>query len=295
METFVRIVEAGSLSAAANQLEVTQPTVSRRLQALERELGLPLIKRTTHAMVLSDDGERCYERAKEMLAQWDVFAAEVKGARSSPKGRLRVVAPHAFGQERLMGPVVEYLRQNPDVEVDWLLRDNVQDYLSAGVDCGIQVGEVSDPSVVAIHVADVPRIAVCSPGLVADRGPIAHPRDLAKLPWLAMVTYYRNSITLFHATSGEAHALTLRPRFATDNLYALRTGTVQGLGACVGSAWLFEPDLAAGRLLRLTPDWSASSLPVHLVYPYAVRYPERLRRFMQVMREAIPWSIGATP
>lgn len=293
METFVRIVEAGSLSAAAERLDVTQPTVSRRLQALERELGLPLIKRTTHAMVLSDDGERCYERAKEMLAAWDTFEAEVRGTGAGPKGRLRVVAPHAFGQERLMGPVVAYLRENPNVEVDWLLRDNVQDYLTTGIDCGIQVGEVADPSVVAIRVAEVPRVAVCSPGLLAAHpGPADHARDIARLPWLAMTTYYRTSITLIHKVSGESQEIAIRPRLSTDNLYALRTGAVQGLGACVGSAWLFEADLASGALVRLAPEWAAASLPVHLVYPYAPRYPERLRRFVEVMRDAIPASIG---
>src|SRR4051794_29229864 len=105
MQTFVRIVEAGSLSAAAAQMGATQPTVSRRLQALERSLGVRLLRRSTHAMKLTDDGERCFERAKELLANWEAFEAELRGTGDEPEGSLRVIAPHAFGQQQLVEPL----------------------------------------------------------------------------------------------------------------------------------------------------------------------------------------------
>ena len=98
METFVRIVEAGSLSAAAAQLHTTQPTISRRLQALERSLGMRLLQRTTHTMRLTVDGERCFKRAKELLANWAAFEADLRGAQEEPDGLLRVAVPHAFGR-----------------------------------------------------------------------------------------------------------------------------------------------------------------------------------------------------
>src|SRR3954471_3408985 len=119
METFVRIVEAGSLSAAALQMGATQPTVSRRLQALERSLGLRLLQRSTHAMTLTADGERCYEGAKELIASWKAFESELRGAEDEPEGLLRVVAPHAFGQQLLVGPLSEYMRDHPRVTVEW--------------------------------------------------------------------------------------------------------------------------------------------------------------------------------
>ena len=98
METFVRIVDAGTLSAAAAQLGTTQPTVSRRLQALERSLGVRLLRRSTHSMTLTEDGQRCLERARELLASWHAFEADLRGAGDEPEGTLRVIAPHAFGQ-----------------------------------------------------------------------------------------------------------------------------------------------------------------------------------------------------
>ena len=105
IQTFVRIVQAGSLSAAAAQLGTTQPTISRRLQLLERSLGLRLLQRSTHAMKLTEDGERCYERALDLLAGWESFEFDLRGAATQASGSLRVVVPHAFGQKQLIGPL----------------------------------------------------------------------------------------------------------------------------------------------------------------------------------------------
>ena len=290
MQTFVRIVEAGSLSAAAAQLGTTQPTVSRRLQTLERALGVPLLQRTTHAMRLTVDGERCFEQARQLLGAWAAFEAEVRGASDEPEGLLRVVAPHAFGQERLIPPMADYLRRYPRMTVEWLLHDDhaVQDYIAAGVDCAIQVGAVTDPSLVAIRICDVPRIVAAAPEVFGGAPVPEDARDLADLPWLALRTFYRNSLTLTHADTGEVRQLALAPRFSTDSLYALRSAALAGLGLCVGSAWVLRQDLADGRLVHVAPHWQAAPLPVSVVYPYARFYPARLRRFVEIIRAAAP-------
>lgn len=287
MQTFVRIVEAGSLSAAAVQMGATQPTVSRRLQALERSLGLRLLHRSTHAMKLTEDGARCYERAKELLASWSAFEADLRGAGDEPEGTLRVVAPHAFGQQVLVGPLADYLRRHPGVAVEWLLHDREPDFIADGIDCAIQVGDRLDPMRVAIKLSEVPRIVVASPALLAGAPPPTHAAGLAQLPWIALRTFYRNEIVLTHATSGEVCRLPLQPRLSTDSLYAVQSAAVLGLGAAVVSAWAMKDDLAAGRLLHLVPDWQAAPLPVHLVYPYARFYPAKLRRFVEAMRHAM--------
>ncbi len=295
MQTFVRIVEAGSLSAAAVRTGTTQPTVSRRLQALERVLGVRLIQRSTHSMRLTIDGERCFERAKDLLANWAALAADLRGARDEPDGVLRVVAPHAFGQERLVEPLADYLRRYPQVTVEWLLHDDsaIQDFIAAGIDCAIQVGEVTDCSLVAIRLAEVPRLVVAAPALTVGRAEPVGIDELADLPWIALRHYYRNEVTLRHVDSGEVRRFGIAPRVSTDSLYALRSATLHGLGASIGSAWLLSDDIAAGRLTRLVPDWQASPLPVYLVYPHARFYPARLRHFVDIMREAAPAAIFA--
>ena len=130
MQTFIRIVESGSLSAAATQLGTTQPTISRRLQTLEQRLGLKLILRTTHALKLTDDGERCYAQARQLLATWHALEDELTGASDDPVGTLRVRAPHAFGQDQLIAPLVDYLRRYPRLNIEWMLNDRTPDFMA---------------------------------------------------------------------------------------------------------------------------------------------------------------------
>ena len=284
METFVRIVDAGNLSAAAAQLGTTQPTISRRLQALERSLGLRLLRRSTHSMTLTEDGQRCLERARELLANWHAFEADLRGAGDEPEGALRVIAPHAFGQQQLVAPLAEYLARYPRVNVEWLLHDRRPDFIAEGIDCAIQVGQIDDQAVVAIKLAEVPRIVVAAPSLVAHLPPMQAPEDLARLPWLSLRPYYRNELALTAIDGGREARVPIAPRMSTDSLYALRTAAVSGVGAAIASAWLVADDLAQGRLVHIAPQWRAAPLPVHLVYPQARFYPARLRRFLDVIR-----------
>ena len=287
METFVRIVESGNLSAAASQLHTTQPTISRRLQTLERSLGVRLLHRSTHTMRLTVDGERCFKRAKELLANWASFEADMRGAQEEPEGLLRVAVPHAFGQQRLVEPLVRYLNDYPRVQVEWLLQDDVRDFIANGIDCAIQVGEPNDPAVVAIRLSKVPRIVVSSPSLLEGGRVPQAPDELVSLPWMALRTYYRTELTLTHEETGEMRSIPIQPRVSTDNLYALRSAALLGMGACASSAWLLADDLAAGRLIQLAPKWQAHALPVYLLYPHAQYYPSRLLRFIALMREAV--------
>ncbi|WP_316156080.1 LysR family transcriptional regulator [Cupriavidus sp. BIC8F] len=288
MQTFVRIVEAGSLSMAAAQLQTTQPTVSRRLQTLERLLGVRLLQRSTHAMKLTEDGERCYERAKELVADWTMFEADVRGVGHAPAGTLRVVVPHAFGQELLVGPLAGFLQQYPEVSVEWLLHDRTPDFIAEAIDCAIHVGEVHEPGVVAVRLADVPRAVIAAPSLFEGKPLPRRPEDLEALPWLALRTFYRNEIVLQNTQTQARQGIAFQPRMSTDSLYALHSATRLGLGVAVGSAWIFADDIASGRLLHLLPQWQADPLPIYLVYPHARFYPAKLRLFVDAMRQAIP-------
>lgn len=293
--TFVRIVEAGSLSAAALQIGASQPTVSRRLQQLERSLGLRLLHRTTHAMKLTEDGERCYERAKVLLADWGAFEADLRGTAAEAEGHLRVVVPHVFGQQRLVEPMVEFMRNHPRVTIEWLLHERSPEFVTEGIDCAIQVGAVSDPAAVAIRIASVPRIIVAAPSLLQGRAAPAHAADLDELPWIAPLQFYRKDIILTHSGSGASHRCQFRPRMSTDSLFAMRHATVLGLGVGVTSAWTVVDELASGQLVQLLPAWEAEPLPVYIIYPYARFYPAKLRRFVDTMRAAMPAAMGMPP
>ncbi len=292
LESFVRIVEAGSISTAAIQMGTTQPTLSRRLQSLEQALKLHLVIRNAHRFKLTEDGERCYERAKELLAAWDSFESDLRSSQAQVKGNLRILAPHAFGQHQLVLLLADFLKLNPELTVDWSLRDHLEDFAAQGFDCAIKVGEAPEGNVIAEKVGEVPRIVVAAPSLLAEREiDVEKAKDLTSLPWLALSTFYRHSIVLTHRESSATEKLILNPRMSTDSLYAIRTAAVEGLGVCVASAWLLADDIAVGRLVHLLPEWEAESLPVYLIYPAAPYYPMRLKKFVQAMREAVPISL----
>lgn len=292
LRTFVRIVEAGSLSAAAAQLNTTQPTASRRLQALERSLGLQLLNRSTHSMQLTGDGERCYAYAKQLLESWSEMEAELLGARDDPRGTLRVQVPHAFGQDQLIAPLGDYLRQYPNVSVEWVLHDRSPDFTAEGIDCAIQVGVIEDPSVVAIRLGEVPRIVVASPQLIGSEPLPSSAEQLQRLPWLALRTYYTDEVVLTCLADGRHHRFPIHPRVSTDSLYALRSAALAGLGACVSSAWIVLRDIEEGRLIQLIPQWQAAPLPVYLIYPHARSYPAKLRLFAELIRNRMPNLVG---
>ncbi|MBX3621630.1 MAG: LysR family transcriptional regulator [Rhizobacter sp.] len=295
MQTFVRIVEAGSLSAAAAQLGSTQPTISRRLQWLEKMLGLRLLQRSTHAMKLTEDGERCYAHAKALLEAWAAVEADLRGAKSEPRGHLRVLAPHAFGQELLVAPLMAFMKRHPAVTVEWRLHDGPVDFIAQGIDCAIRVGTVTDPSLVALRLAEVPRILVAAPGLWGDGDPPAEPAQLASLPWLSLPLLYGDELVLAQSATGRVAQVRIAPRLSTDSLYAARSAARAGLGAALLSAWLVADDLARGDLRQLASGWEAAALPVYLVYPYARLYPARLTAFADAMKEAIPTIAGMRP
>lgn len=287
MQTFVRIVETGSLSAAAEQLKTSQPTVSRRLQTLERMLGLRLLQRSTHVMKLTEDGERCFAHAKDLLDNWKSMEADLRGTQDEPEGTLRVLVPHALGQDQLVAPMIDYLGRYPRVSVEWLLHDRRPDFIAEGIDCAIQVGEVDNPSVVAIRLFELTRIVVAAPQLVTDNRAMPA-QELHTLPWLALRTFYRDEVVLASQSDGAAHRFAIRPRMSTDSLYALRNAALAGLGACIVSSWLVADDIAQGRLLHLAPGWHAPPLPVYLVYPHARIYPARMRLFLEAVRAMTP-------
>ncbi len=291
MRTFVRIVETGSLSAAARQLSTTQATVSRRLQSLETLLGARLLLRTTHATRLTDDGERCYQHARRVIDSWLALEDEVGQAEDEPVGVLRVRAPHAFGQEQLLKPLTEFLQRYPQLSVEWMLNDKSVDFLSDNIDCAIRVGAEVDPATVSVQLAEVPRSIVASPALLARFPKVSKPEDLQALPWIAISTFYQRHVELFDGAA-QPTRIAITPRLSTDSLYVARNTALTGLGVALVSSWTVKEDIQEGRLIPLLPEWQPTALPVHLVYPWSRYYPARLRRFLEMMNQVMPGIAG---
>lgn len=292
MRTFIRIVESGSQSAAARQMETTQATISRRLQSLEEMLGAKLLLRSTHAMKLTDDGERCYQHARQVVESWLALEDALQLTDEQPVGTLRVRAPHAFGQQQLLIPLVGFLARYPQLSVEWMLHDKAVDFISDNVDCAIRVGAEVDPATVTVLLAEVPRCIVASPELLSRFPQVTQPESLSALPWIAIRTFYQHEVVLRHADSDQTASVAIASRLSTDSLYVAKNAALAGVGVAVVSSWTVEEEIANGTLIELLPQWQAAPLPVHLVYPWARYYPVRLRKFLDLMREAMPQIAG---
>ena len=254
--------------------------------------GYKLILRTTHAMKLTDDGERCYRHARQVVDAWLALEDDLRIADDRPVGVLRVRAPHAFGQQQLLAPLVAFLQRHPQLSVEWMLNDNTVDFLSDNIDCAIRVGAEVDPATVSVLLAEVPRCVVASPELLAKYPPLTSLEALSGLPWIAINTFYQHEVRLRHQASGLIVSTAITPCLSTDSLYVARNTALAGLGVAMVSSWTVMEDIAAGRLIELFPQWRPASLPVHLVYPWARYYPTRLRKFLDLMREIMPDLAG---
>ncbi len=292
LTTWVRIVEAGSLSAAAKQLKTTQPTVSRRLQSLEQIFKCKLMLRTTHQLKLTDEGDTCYQYAKQLLEQWSILEDSVGSDTTKIKGRLRVRAPHAFGQQQLIKPLMEYLTLYPEMRIDWLLNDTSPDFLADNIDCAIHVGAITNPNVVAKLIGYVPRIIVAAPEVIKEHGDVKDISELQQWPWIAVSTFYNHELVLKNTRSNALSVLDLDPILSTDNLYSALECIKGGLGIGAISSWLVKPYLLTGQLVHMAEHWQADPLPVYFVYPYSNYYAKRLRLFMEVMTIGIQQMIG---
>ncbi len=284
MSTFIRIVDSKNLSAAALSLNTTQPTISRRLKTLEQSLGLKLIQRTTHKMQMTEEGRRFYHYAKDLVERWAAIEEEMLGAKTSPKGVLRVQVPQALGIGKFNNVLSKYLQSYPKVDIEWLLSDKTPNFISDNLDCAIKVGNIDDPSLIGIKIFELPRIIAASRSLVSIPKTIIHPSELKDCPWLSFKTHYLDEISLFHIKTKEETKLKIHSRFSTDSLLALREVALEGLGVGVFSKWVIEKDLQNQRLIQLCSQWQAASLPVYLIYPQSRLKPAKLKKFIDLLK-----------
>lgn len=236
-------------------------------------------------MRLTETGERALERAKALAAEWEDFEQSLRAEPARPTGLLRVQVPHAFGQEHLVAPLVRTLQEAPGLQVDWLLNDSTPNFIQQGLDCAIRVGGKAEGAVVAIPLAEVPRVLVAAPALLKAREP-EDPDEIANLPWIAISLFERQELQL-RRDDGVRRRLAIRPVLATDSLYAARAAARLGLGATLLSGWTVQQDIAEGRLVRLLPRWRGTPLPVHLLYPNPPAPSARLRYFIEAMRRSM--------
>ncbi len=286
LATFVRIAEAGSLSAAARDLGLTQPSVSRQLVALETRLQAQLVRRTTHSLALTEAGQDLLADARQLLDGWETLAEKHQRATTEVRGRLKVVAPIALGQLGLADFAVRFQQLHPGVALTWQLEDHALRFAEVGCDCWIKVGPVPDDTLIVRPLGQVERLLVAAPALLKDRAVPSHPRHLADLPGVALAPFEGQQLALT-STAGASAVLMPAVTLTTNNIFVLHRAALQGLGVAILPRWFVEADLKAGRLIDVLPTWRAAALAIHVAYLPGRHRPRRLQVFLEALHDAV--------
>jgi DNA-binding transcriptional LysR family regulator len=279
MQAFVRIVERGSLTAAAQALEVSQPSMVRLLAALEDQLGVRLLNRTTRRMALTDEGREYYERCRAILGAVEEAEAQLKSRRAEPRGRLRLTAPVLFGR-RYIAPVVnEFLARHPALQVELLLLDRVVDLLEEGIDAAVRIARLHDSTLVAVPLGQVRRVIVGSPALLRRRGRPRRAEDLAAAPCVSFTGMGPADEWSFER-SGRALRVKVASVLVSNQVDAALAACEAGLGWGRFLSYQVDEALRAGRLKQVLADEVAAPIPAQIVYPHTRLLSANLRAFI---------------
>ena len=265
MEIFVRVIETGSFSAAARDLRIGQPAVSKMIAGLENRLQVRLLVRSTRHLNPTEAGQKFYERAKRTLAEADEAEIAARGEGAGLEGRLRVCASVTFARLHIVPRLGEFLSLHPGLSLDLVMDDGYIDLLHENIDAALRAGELSDSSLTARKIATTQRHVVASPAYLAAVGTPKTPADL--LDHTAIV-YSKSVITEEWRFRRETENTAVRvpSRLAVTAAEGVREAVLAGLGLAISSRWM-TPEITDGSLVPILTDWDLPCVDLWALYP----------------------------
>jgi DNA-binding transcriptional LysR family regulator len=294
MTVFLAVAEARSFAAAARRLEMSAPTVTRSVAALEHRLGVLLLVRTTRSLRLTEAGERYAADCRRILddvEQADDAAAGVMGA---PRGALSITAPAFFGELHVMPAVLGYLRAHREVSVRTLLVDRVVNLLDEGVDVAVRIGALPDSTLTAVPVGQVRRVVCAAPAFLQEHG---EPRDLDALPRFCTITAAmegRGTQWRFQQ-NGQARRLSVDSQLTVTSFQAAVLAACEGWGLTQVVSYQVARHLASGALQVVLRDFELPPMPVHVVYPEGRKSSAKVRSFVDFCVDALRRDLATLP
>ena len=286
MAIFVRVIERGSFSAVAREMQTTQPTISKVLRALETELGGKLIARSTRHLSLTDEGQRYYSHCREILAAVDTAEHSFQTGKETVAGPLRIGSSVSFGRLHIASRLSGFLQQYPDIQVDLQLNDQLQDMVSEGLDVTLRIGELRNSGLIAKKIGTTHRVTLASPAYLAKHPAPKTPQALTQHNCLLFnLLSSQNQWT--YDENGVRHTVRISGNAQSNNSEAVREMVLTGLGIALSPLWLFYDDLKAGRVVAVLQDYTPLSLPIHAVSAPNRRQSARVRAFVDYMADAL--------
>lgn len=268
MNVFVRVVEAGSFTKAAETLNVPKPRVSRLIQGLEQDLKVRLIHRTTRVVTVTPEGSTYYERVVRLLADLADIESSTQQSLAKPSGRVRVEAAAAIATMVLIPSLGGFHRMYPDVEVELRSGNKHTDLVAGGLECAIRTGEVNEQMMVARRIGSFTLTTCATPGYLKIHGAPRTPDELAQRPTVGMIVAQSPGHArpfLFSKGSAESE-LALGHNLVVNDTNAYLAAGLAGLGIIQAPSYAVHEAVNAGRLVPLLEDWRRPSTPVHVVY-----------------------------
>lgn len=290
IEVFAAIASSRSLSEAARRLGLSPMAISRRLAALENDLGVRLFHRTTRSVSLTPEGEVFLPHAKTILEASEAARTTLKADAGSASGVLRVTAPSVFGQTVIMPLLPALMLENPALSIDLTLSDSIVDIAGLGIDVAIRIATIRDSALVARSLAPNPRVVCVSPDYLARHGKPTLLEELRHHPCIAL-----HAMPWWPFTrNGEPITIRAQGPFSANSVEAVRTACKQGMGLAMLTYWDVRQEINEGSLQQVDfEDAMPEQLSVTAVLPTRQRVPHRVRLFIDRLEEALKSKAGA--
>ncbi|HWH83753.1 MAG TPA: LysR family transcriptional regulator [Burkholderiaceae bacterium] len=286
VESFVAVSARGSLTAAAAAEGVAPAVIGRRLDALERRLGVKLLVRTTRRISLTHEGSAFLEDCQRLLADWASAEASVSAGGVKASGHLRITAPAGFGRRHVAPLVPRFLGLHPEVSLSLNLSDRVVDIVNEGFDCAVRVGDLPDSSLVSVRLADNRRLCVATPAYLKRAGTPQHPGELVRHECLALSSDASQTRGWAFVIDGALTHLRPKGRLDCTDGQVLHDWCTAGLGLAWRSAWEVGQQLASGELVSVLDAFAAPPNGVYAVFPHARHLALRVRLWIDFLKHS---------
>jgi DNA-binding transcriptional LysR family regulator len=280
MELFVRVVETGSLSAAARDLKLGQPAISKTIAGLEDRLGVRLLVRSTRQLAPTEAGTAFYERALRAIVEANEADAAAQGAGAGLEGRLRICAPVTFARLHLVPKLGAFLDIHPKLRLELVMDDRMIDLVAENIDAALRLGSLTDSALRARKLAQVERHVVASPAYLAKRGTPCSPTDLLEHDGIIYGQSSGGQEWLFRRGTSEI-SIRLRTRLTLSAAEGVREAVLAGQGFAITSLWMFAPELASGAVLPVLKEWTLPPMELWVLYPSGRLTSTKARAFVK--------------
>ncbi|MFL5815042.1 MAG: LysR family transcriptional regulator [Bdellovibrionia bacterium] len=284
---FVQVVQAGSFAQASRMLHVPKSTLSDKVSELEEELGVALLTRTTRKLSLTEAGENFYKKIRPALLEIDQARDETSGLQTAVRGRLRITAVAGLEATSIVDVLVKFRKKYPEIKLDLLFTDRVVDLVGEGFDIAIRGGTLEDSTLISKKIGTSSFGLFANPKYIKENGVPRYPKDLEKHSCIHFTALGPEPIWELESEAGKKAKIEISGSASANSVASLKRLVELGEGIALLPIFHGKKENGRGALVRVLPDWTTESMPVHLVYPKQKHVNPRIREVIPYLEEGL--------